>query len=55
MLKDNHNYHKLTNTLLTPLEAQRLAMNLRMIEQAHKSHANTPIWLIKLSLGIVIL
>jgi len=55
MLKDNHNYHKLTNTLLTPLEAQRLAMNLRMIEQAHKSHANTPIWLIKLSLSIVIL
>ena len=55
MLKDNHDYHKLTNTLLTPLEAQRLAMNLRMIEQARKNHAKTPIWLIKLSLSIVFL
>lgn len=55
MNHNNHDYHKLTNTLLTPLEAQRLAMNLSMIEQARKSHANTPIWLIKLSLSIVLL
>lgn len=55
MNHNDYNYHKLTNSLLSPLETQRLAMNLRMIEQARKSHANTPIWLIKLSLSIVLL
>jgi len=55
-MKDyNYDYHKLTNSLLTPLEAQRLAMNLQMIEQARKSQAHTPIWLMKLSLSIVFL
>lgn len=55
MNNNDYDYHKLTNSLLTPLEAQRLAMNLRMIDQARKSHAHTPIWLMKLSLSIVFL
>lgn len=49
------NYHKLTNSLLSPLEAQRLAMNLRAIENARKAQAQMPIWLIKTLLGLVFL
>ena len=37
--------HKLTNSLLSPLEAQRLAMNLQMIERARKKQEKQPLWL----------
>ena len=37
--------HKLTNTILSPLEAQRLAINMRMIENARKAQSHQPVWL----------
>ena len=37
--------HKLTNTILSPLEAQRLAINMRMIENARKTQSHQPVWL----------